>query len=172
MSKLIPISPLQFDGCQLCKLVIAADPCGGASEGGPDFELGLEFAVDEVERTVFRVLLGILATRPEGSTAQSVNRIEATVEGVFSLPPDAPDEAIHQLVPLNCFAMLYGVVRGIVAQATGLTADGCIWLPSVNFVALLQGAAEKAAMKSKPTSRKKAPARKSAPRKGAKRPAN
>jgi len=133
-------SPIRLDGCRLCRLVVEADPCSDVCGRGPDFELGFDLDVQEIHPTAFAVLVGVRAVRPDDAAPQSLQRIEVTIEGRFSLPPDTPDEVIAQLVPLNCFAMLYGVARGIVAQATGLTPDGCVWLPSVNFVALLQGA--------------------------------
>jgi preprotein translocase subunit SecB len=150
-------SPLRLDGCRLCRLVIEAEPCSNLGGGASDFQLGFDFDVEEVEPTAFRVLLGVHATRPDGPAAQSLQRIEVVLEGRFSVPLDTPEETVRQLVPLNCFAMLYGVARGIVAQATGLTADGCVWLPSVNFLAILQNAAREAAEAQPPAARKATP---------------
>ncbi len=159
------LSPLQLECCTLHRLLIEADPSVHSEpEGGQNYKVGLavDGAADEKGRR-HKVTLSFRLERPEDRPDQPLKRVEVDLEGLFALPDDAPQEMVDALVPGNCVAMLYGVMRGIVAQATGVTGPGPLWLPSVNVRALLADRLPKsnAPTEGKP---KRIAARKRAPR--------
>lgn len=160
------MSPLQFDGARLCRLVIDAQPCEKVLADSLGFDLGFEFGFENLGPRAYRVRLGVKAKGRRSPRGRELATIEAVAEGSFSASQEVPQSVIDQLVPLNCYAMLYGVLRGVVAQATALTAYGCIWLPSVNFVAVLQEAEKAQRGKRKPTAKAKALPTKSPASKG------
>jgi len=135
------LSPLRLESCTLRTLEV--DVPGNVQHVGAtdaDFRLGFDLGIKAMkEPHKCRVSLGIAAERPAQGSSDQATRIKASVEAVFSLPGAGMEEAVGAVFP-NTYAILYGIIRGIVAQATGPTAEGCIWLPSVNFIAVIQDA--------------------------------
>jgi len=64
--------------------------------------------------------------------------------GVFSFEPDTPQETQEYIIHVSGPAMLYGIARGIIAQATALGPHGKYTLPSINFIELMEREAKKA----------------------------
>ena len=64
--------------------------------------------------------------------------------GVFSFEPDTPQEKQEYIIHMSGPAMLYGIARGIIAQATALGPHGKYTLPSINFIELMEREAKKA----------------------------
>lgn len=81
----------------------------------------------------YRVSLDLTLNPMEGCACR-YERIEVRASGLFDLPADAPLDLVQKIVPLNCWAILHGFLRGIVAQLTGLNPGGPVILPAVNFV--------------------------------------
>jgi preprotein translocase subunit SecB len=118
--------------------VDACPETSGSLEVEPDYEL--EFGLGHIpldEDDVSHQVTLAVAVTPRDESPQPFSRVEAEVQGIFFLVEGVPPHVVEAIVPLNCYAMLYGVMRGIVAQATGLTEHGALWLPSVNFRALV-----------------------------------
>jgi preprotein translocase subunit SecB len=85
----------------------------------------------------YRIRMGIVL-RPEKDAVCRFQRISVELEGLFFLPLDTDENLVKQLVPLNCFAILYGIARGVVGQASGMMAGGPYMLPPYNFVELMK----------------------------------
>jgi hypothetical protein len=64
--------------------------------------------------------------------------IHIEIWGLFSLSEETPPEHVDRLKLLNSVAILHGIARGQVIQATGSCVDGPFMLPSVNYVASSQ----------------------------------
>lgn len=60
------------------------------------------------------------------------------LNGFFSYADGTDDDYIKKTIALNAPSILYGVARGIVAQATGNCEYGKFILPAVNFVEILK----------------------------------
>lgn len=56
------------------------------------------------------------------------------ISGFFSFAEGTDEEAIRKMIGLNGPAILYGVARGVVAQATANCRYGKFVLPAMNFV--------------------------------------
>lgn len=85
----------------------------------------------------FRVSLDVAFMPLEGETCR-FDLIGVRLVGLFHLPDDTEESLVKTLVPLNCLAILYGIARGAVAQATGMVPGGPMILPPVNFVEVLK----------------------------------
>jgi len=59
---------------------------------------------------------------------------DATISGLFIPQEGVSDEQNARLIRLNGSAMLYGVIRGLLATVSGVGPYGPITLPSVNLV--------------------------------------
>lgn len=87
----------------------------------------------------FLIPLGITVTWPEQCQSTYI-KIAIELNGLFSFPEGTPEEQIRQYVPLLCLTNLFGIARGIIAQATGNCAEGAFYLPLVNMTEILQNA--------------------------------
>ena len=92
----------------------------------------------------FLIPLGIAVTweEPHESTYK---KVAIELQGFFSFPVGTAEEEIQQYVPVLCLTNLFGIARGIIAQATGNCAEGAFYLPLVNLAELLQQVAANAA---------------------------
>lgn len=137
------LSPLQLDHFHLERLIIEVSPDSPELEIEAEERSEYQFTfrkelAKHPDHEKYMVLLGITCTHCEAEDTKGQLHLEADVRGFFSLPDDAPEDFIEQVVPLNCYAMLYGLIRGIVAQATGMTRQGTILLPTINLMEALQ----------------------------------
>lgn len=57
------------------------------------------------------------------------------VEGNFSLPDQAPAEAVGDALIINMLIVLYGSARGMVASASGVFFGGPYWVPTFDMQA-------------------------------------
>ena len=85
--------------------------------GRPRYSVSLEFQLEAQEEDQFAPVKVVLAG----------------VTGTFSFAADTQRELLEQLVPANCLAILYGILRGIVIQATSGCSGGCFILPSLSI---------------------------------------
>lgn len=65
-------------------------------------------------------------------------RLRLKLSGVFSFQPDTPEPTQTRMIYVNGPAILYGVARGIIAQATGAARHGKYVLPSVNLLPMAE----------------------------------
>lgn len=102
-------------------------------------EIDVDFQVqkDEVKPNVFRIDMRIqLAASgytPDENTPYS---IDLTIVGYLSFASATSEEVMNRMIFINGPAILFGIARGIVGQATGASKHGQFVLPTVNFVAM------------------------------------
>lgn len=65
--------------------------------------------------------------------------------GFFEFAAGADEETINRMIGPSGLSILYGIARGIVAQATGNCWHGKFILPSLNFIEILKERAEQLA---------------------------
>ncbi len=56
------------------------------------------------------------------------------ITGFFSFAKGTDEQMIEKMIPLNGLAILYGIARGVVAQATANSMHEKFILPTVNLV--------------------------------------
>lgn len=61
-------------------------------------------------------------------------RLRLKLSGVFSFLPDTPEDVQVRMIHVNGPAILYGIARGVVAEATGAGRYGKYVLPSVDLL--------------------------------------
>lgn len=62
--------------------------------------------------------------------------VNITARGEFTFPADAKEDDIQHTLRLNGASIVYGLMRGTVAQITAQSIKGQLLLPTFNFVAL------------------------------------
>lgn len=71
-------------------------------------------------------------------------RIHLKLTGFFSFIDGTKEETISNMIAPNGLAMLYGVARGVVADATAISWHGKFVLPSMNLTEVIKLKAETA----------------------------
>ncbi len=138
------ISPLQLKSFDLIQLSIEAnenfDPDSPFSN-----EYSFEVAFDVLKaanKPSFKIPLSIKFKIGKNKKRCNIKRLEIKVIGYFEFDEGTPKDIIQQLVPYNSLAMLYGMIRGIVSDATGNTPGGTLILPTLNFFEIVKDKVE------------------------------
>ncbi|MCJ7795878.1 MAG: hypothetical protein MUQ56_03795 [Thermoleophilia bacterium] len=134
------LSPLQLDDFALEHLTISRGKLPTRSTKLPEeigYSIKADYGLKKLRRTGGRprysVSLEFQLESQEEDQFAPVRVVLAGVTGTFSFAVDTPKELLEQLVPANCLAILYGILRGIVIQATSGCSGGCFILPSLSI---------------------------------------
>jgi len=110
---------------------------GGRLPGEIGYALKVDYESKKLRKTAGRpryfVSLAFQLEAQDEDKPTPVKSVQARVAGTFSFAASTPEELLKQLVPVNCLAILYGILRGIIIQATGGCAGGCFILPSLDM---------------------------------------
>lgn len=87
---------------------------------------------------LFMIAMTIELNKSKQAFATNAYYVYLKINGFFGFPKDTPEEMIQKMIGLNGVVMLFGVARGVVAQATANGAHGKFVLPAVNFVELIK----------------------------------
>lgn len=79
-----------------------------------------------------------LAPNQEDEKLRCPYAIDVEIEGVFSFPDDTPEENIDYLCRVNGLTILYGILRGEIANVTGSFKNGKFILPTVMMQDVVQ----------------------------------
>lgn len=139
------ISPMQLNNYFVEEISIKENP---AFDSSPDVErhigtinCALNFAKGIDVADHFKVQMIVSVEPSTIPPALDPYQISLTVVGFFSFPPGTSqmsDFDKDKLVSLNGSSILFGLARGLVAQATGIGQYGKYLLPPVNFLELWQ----------------------------------
>ena len=134
------LSPLQLDDFALEHLTISRGkppPRGRKFPEEIGYSINADYRVEKLRKTGGRprysVGLAFQLESQEEDQFAPVKLVQAGVTGTFSFAVDTPKKLLEQLVPANCLAILYGILRGIVIQATSGCSGGCFILPSLSI---------------------------------------
>lgn len=100
----------------------------------PRVEVDILRAEDEAR---FMVPFSVRINQKSAEFSRRGYALDIKLVGYFSFDPGTDEEAMGRLITINAPAILYGVARGIAAQAFALTNAGRMLLPSVNFVEIM-----------------------------------
>jgi preprotein translocase subunit SecB len=131
------ISALQLQGFRLRRLLIEPNNEFVFNEKQPQNDnssLSFNFNFLQIPNTpAFNVPLAISVIAQPGSEANCrVLKLECEVEGIFVFQGQLNDEIVETLIT-NSLTVLYGTLRGLVLNATGLIHGGPYMLPALNF---------------------------------------
>jgi len=86
----------------------------------------------------FMITMIIELNKSKQAFANNAYYVYLKINGFFGFPKDTPEEIMQKMIGLNGLVMLYGIARGVVAQATANGAHGKFVLPAVNFIELIK----------------------------------
>lgn len=92
----------------------------------------------------FMIPMTIAVNSDESNFAIAEYQISLKISGFFGFAEGTDEETINRMIGPSGLAILYGVARGVVAQATGNCWHGKFILPAMNFVELLKEKASSA----------------------------
>jgi preprotein translocase subunit SecB len=116
------------------------------SIGGSAESPVLEVSVDILQAgndLRFLISMTIRLNRQKADLDRFGYALDLDVLGFFSFPEGTSEHHVAHLIRLNAPSILYGVARGIAAQALALTPAGRVFLPSVNFVEIMKQRSER-----------------------------
>jgi preprotein translocase subunit SecB len=136
---------LEVDEVLIESLSVAAhEPYSADDPVTAQMTAGFMVAFAEGDSHSFRVQLTVTvsnaATEGPGNLPYGLN---ASLRGAFRTPIDIVNETIPASLANNAISILYGALRGAVLNLTGMSINGALCLPSVNFETLTMGAASK-----------------------------
>ncbi|MBU0607543.1 MAG: protein-export chaperone SecB [Armatimonadetes bacterium] len=137
------ISALQLRAFYIEELHVEARPCtDGEFEPNEheDYQVSLEQEMSKVpehQKYMLVMKLGLEAKDEDRTPPAALRSLAVTARGFFDLPDDAPEEYVEKVVPLNCSAILYGMLRGVVSQVTANLPSGPQLLPTLNLAEAL-----------------------------------
>ncbi len=79
--------------------------------------------------------------------------VNLVIAAQFRFAAQIPDDMKHRMLVTNAPAMLYGVARGLLGQATSSARHGRMVLPSMNFVELAKSAFDRDRLRTTPHER-------------------
>lgn len=138
-------SSLQLDDFTLVRLLLnfQRGPAEKATdEPCPDLHLKCQVARNTENPLRFRVRLDLAVKTKPGHSGLDV---EAEAYGLFSFPEGTDEREMHYLARVNGGTILYGLLRGQIAMASGSFPGKKVVLPAVvmqDFLALPAGAGE------------------------------
>lgn len=129
------LSPLRLEHCTVKRLEILMRETSGPVTGEEKLNVKLAMNVQKAaDRMAFRVLMGVQLRPEKGHEASCrLKRLLVEAESVFSLPEDSTAEQVATYVPINCLAIVYGILRGYIMSACGAIGHGAVLLPSVEI---------------------------------------
>lgn len=121
----------------------------------------LQIATPEEEgKYPYRVSLTVTIEPAQEKPALDPYAMKFTIIGYFTLSGTLSSEEKDRMLNLNGGAMLYGILRGFVAQTTGSATFGKYIMPAINFVEIYEKSASQRVLKNEPESKKKPSTRK------------
>lgn len=125
------LSPMRLECFELKALVIRAKEPGPAGEDKVEFSLKTRHSRDAAENK-FRLEAELKLQFQDESPAR-FSELAVSFAGTFSFPPDMPDKTIRRFYPVVAMANLLGMLRGSLAQTTGMFEGGPFYLPLLNL---------------------------------------
>ncbi len=90
---------------------------------------------DEVSTRDYRISMRIqLAANGYTAEENAPYTVDMTIIGYFTFTEGTTEDVSQKMIYINGPAILFGIARGIMGQATGASKHGQFVLPTVNFV--------------------------------------
>lgn len=98
----------------------------------------------------FMIYLRVDINSSEEDFQRCEYRIHLALTGFFSFEEGTTEDTIKKMIAPNGLSMLYGVARGMVANATAMSWHGKFVIPSLNLIEIIKRKGEAASKKEKP----------------------
>jgi len=145
---------LNIDDFVIDAFAIRSNPEYTKTEPEESGDIGISFDIKRKgEEPLFMISLLIDMNTSKKAFSCAPYQLSMKISGFFSFVEGTDEETINKMIGLNGLSILYGLMRGTVAQFTANCPHGKLVLPSVNFVELLK---KKAQAEKRPIGKKSA----------------
>ncbi|MFP4249804.1 MAG: hypothetical protein ACLFU7_09120 [Armatimonadota bacterium] len=130
------LSAMQLRRFRLSRLELRYNEDWIGMEDHPDTEaysVGTDFDVFGPTDNEYAIRLEV-DCKPSGEGATRYDGVGAEIWGIFVFTGECGEDEVERMLVLNAPAILHGVLRGIIANASGSCAGGPFVLPAVNYI--------------------------------------
>jgi hypothetical protein len=139
---------LELKSFRMVRLAIEGDPFFQQTDGGQlTLETGYDLLINNDLPRLFMLILRVGGT-VEGTPVPL--RFDLRIAGEFVVPESVEADKRGGLVAYNGGMILYGMLRGQVAMATGSFGMGSLLLPTINWAETIRQVEEKRAANASP----------------------
>ncbi len=117
-------------------------------------DIALNFRRGDKAPRSFMISMIIEISKSKDARANYPYFLYLKIDGFFVFSEKADEATMQKMIGLNGVSVLFGIARGVVAQATANGAHGKFILPTINFVEMIKRSGKKSSRKPK---RKKGP---------------
>lgn len=124
------------------------------------FSFDYDVGTHKTDANRYRLTLEVTCHEATAAGKKTGNAVEVEITGFFSFPDGTDRKKMNLLVRVNGVSILYGILRGIVANNTGTFPHGKFLLPTVMPQDIVKQIEEEKAAQRKPKAEEKPASRK------------
>lgn len=131
--------PLELQDYWIEELIVQANPEYDGKRISPQIFPEIDFHIAKAPRQkkfLICMTIGILRKKDENISAPY--RIVVTLSGQYQFRKETDEQTIHKMLAPNGLAILYGIARTTVAQATACGRHGKFLLPTVDLIEIIR----------------------------------
>jgi preprotein translocase subunit SecB len=130
---------LNIDDYVVEELTIRGNPAYQKTAKEREAQIDITFSVKRKGKNpLYLITMAIELNKSKKAFTDNAYYVYLKINGFFSFPKGVSEETMQKMIGLNGVVMLFGIARGMVAQATANGAHGKFVLPAVNFVELIK----------------------------------
>jgi len=130
--------PLELQDYWIEELIIQANPEYVEQKGSPKILPEIDFHIAKTPRQKKFLICMTIGIQPgEDAKLSAPYRIVVTLSGHYRFRKETDEQTIKRMLAPNGLAILYGIARATVAQATACGRHGKFLLPTVDLVEII-----------------------------------
>jgi preprotein translocase subunit SecB len=131
--------PLELQDYWIEELLIRANPEYIERKTAPEISPEIDFAISKAPGQKKFLICMTIGIQPEEDVKLSTPyRIVVTLSGHYCFRKETDEQTIKRMLAPNGLAILYGIARATVAQATACGRHGKFLLPTVDLVEIIR----------------------------------
>jgi len=138
------LPPLELHNYWIEELVVQANPKYQKEIDTPTRLPEIDFDIVQAPRTLkFMVCMKISLNLDDEAFATSPYRIVVTITGHYSFQKHTKKQTVQKMIAPNGLAILFGIARATIAQATACGRHGKYILPTIDLISVIRSKMEK-----------------------------
>lgn len=131
--------PLELQDYWIEELIVQANPEYVEQKASPAILPEIDFHIAKAPRQKkFLICMTIGILRKEEMKISTPYRIVVTISGHYHFRNETDEQTIKKMLAPNGLAILYGIARATVAQATACGRHGKFLLPTVDLIEIIR----------------------------------
>jgi len=131
--------PLELQDYWIEELIVQANPEYAEQKASPQILPEIDFDISKAPRQKkFLICMTIGILRGKDMKISAPYRIIVTISGHYYFRKETDEQTIRKMLAPNGLAILYGIARATVAQATACGRHGKFLLPTVDLIEIIR----------------------------------